>query len=101
LSNKDVTWLLRFLRIQVVTVTGLDRKHLNDLDELTWLRQSFEDGTATRIRRRARASQSEAARAAKVNPAAVSLWEGLHRTPRGAEGLRYARVLRRFEAQTK
>jgi DNA-binding transcriptional regulator YiaG len=84
-----------------VTATGLDRKRLDALDELTWLRQAFEDGTAKRIRRRAKASQSDTARAANVNPAAVSLWEGLHRTPRGAEGLRYARVLRRLERQTR
>jgi DNA-binding transcriptional regulator YiaG len=72
-----------------------------DLDVLTWLRQGFEDGTAKRIRRRARASQSDTARAADVNPATVSLWEALRRTPRGAEGLRYARVLRRLEEQTR
>jgi DNA-binding transcriptional regulator YiaG len=84
-----------------MSTTSLDRNQLLALDELTWLRQAFEDGTAKRIRRRARASQSETARAADVNPAAVSLWEGLHRTPRGAEGLRYARVLRRLETQTK
>jgi DNA-binding transcriptional regulator YiaG len=84
-----------------VATTDLSPRHLRALDELTWLRQAFEDGTAKRIRRRVSASQSDTARAANVNPAAVSLWEGLHRTPRGAEGLRYARVLRRLEKQTR
>jgi DNA-binding transcriptional regulator YiaG len=81
--------------------TEIDEECLAESLELSWLRRALEDGTAVRIRRRARVTQDAGAQAARVHPSTVSLWESLDRTPRGPEGLRYARVLRRLEEQTR
>lgn len=63
------------------------------------LRASIESGEARRIRERAGLSAVTIARHLDVSPAAVTRWEQGARYPRGANAVKYARLLRRLASQ--
>jgi DNA-binding transcriptional regulator YiaG len=66
----------------------------SDLALLVEAREAASSGRGVDIRCQAGLSQGELARAAGVNTAAVSRWEGRARKPSGRAALKYARVLR-------
>lgn len=61
--------------------------------KLARLRSDVLSGRAREIRELAHLSQGELARAIKVSPTAISLWEAGRRLPHGAAALRYAEFL--------
>jgi DNA-binding transcriptional regulator YiaG len=65
-----------------------------DLKLLVEARAATHTGAAVKVRRAARLSQGELARAAGINPGTLSRWESLERQPTGPAAVRYARVLR-------
>lgn len=68
-----------------------------DIDNLIWLSDALQSGRTRELRLRAHQSQESLALLVGSSAAAVSLWEGGHRRPRGKRALRYARVLRQIE----
>jgi transcriptional regulator with XRE-family HTH domain len=69
---------------------------MDDLINLAWLREQFQDGTARRIRERAALRRTEVAEAAGISCATLQRWEAGFQSPRGEPALRYAQVLRRL-----
>src|SRR5262245_10688701 len=64
-------------------------------------RRSLASGEVCELRRRARLTQSELARAIGGSPAAVSRWESQARRPRGANAERLARIVELLERATQ
>jgi transcriptional regulator with XRE-family HTH domain len=59
-------------------------------------RDAVETGRAAELRKAARLSQPEVARAARISEAAIYRYEARKRVPHGSAAVRYARVLRRL-----
>ncbi len=70
---------------------------VEDLKLIADARELLESGRAVEIRKAARLSQGEVAAVCRVDPAAVSRWEGGQRSPRGSAAKRYAKLIRALE----
>lgn len=68
-----------------------------ELEDLLFAREAVRSGRAASTRKAAGLSQREVADAVGVTGTAVSLWESGKRTPRGAVGRAYGRLLRELE----
>jgi DNA-binding transcriptional regulator YiaG len=72
-----------------------------DALDLARIRQAVASGQAREVRRRARLSQAEVAKAIGSSREAVAAWEGGRRLPQGADfGRRYLALLDALERQT-
>ena len=72
-----------------------------DLLLLVKARQWCADGTARRLRERARLSAGEIAAVVDSTDPTVTRWESGQRRPRGEAGLRYAKLLEALADQTR
>jgi len=72
-----------------------------DALDLARIRQAVASGQAREVRRRARLSQAEVAKAIGSSREAVAAWEGRRRLPQAADlGRRYLALLDALERQT-
>jgi DNA-binding transcriptional regulator YiaG len=74
---------------------------LDDALSIAEAREFLQSGRAVEIRKAARLSQGEVAAFCRVDPAAVSRWESKNRMPRGEAAIRFARLMKALEAQSK
>ncbi len=71
-----------------------------DLHALSKMRAALVSGQAERLRRGAGLSRAEVGAAVGVSREAIQKWELGERVPRGAAGLRFARLLARLARQS-
>jgi DNA-binding XRE family transcriptional regulator len=64
---------------------------------LARLRADLASGKAREVRKRARLSQADVARAVGVDPQTVTNWEAGRRMPRGETAIKYATLLHELE----